>query len=221
MIEEKDKGLIVQNYKLAKDKENQVAIEAELHGVDTATIRGLLWDAGAYPIGSVQIEDAANKIMELGITFGALRNYMKAFQNINAKTAKKIFKDYVYKPWSEGFPPTGNSYCRELAQKALDARKEKHYGNGHPKQDLVPAPAVAAKPFTDAQAGLMVAALISLVTEKEFLRDQMKQDVNDLHANAKELLDLAESKMADINKIEEDIAEGKSLLEQLKEQVNA
>lgn len=220
MIEEKDKGLIVQNYKLAKDKENQVAIEAELHGVDTATIRGLLWDAGAYPIGPAEIEKAATKVLN-GVTFGEIRNHMKAFQNIDAKTAKKIFKDYAYKPWGEGFPPTKDSRYRELAQKALDARKEKHYGNGHPKQDLVPAPAVAAKPFTDAQAGLMVAALISLVTEKEFLRDQMQKDVNDLHANAKELLDLAESKMADINKIEEDIAEGRGLLEQLEEQVNA
>lgn len=220
MIEEKDKGLIVQNYKLAKNKEDQVVIEAELHGVDTATIRGLLWDAGAYPIGPAEIEKAAMKVMN-GVTFGEIRNHMKAFQNIDAKTAKKIFKDYAYKPWGPEYVDSVGTSLTSLVQKALDARKEKHYGNGHPKQDLVPAPAVAAKPFTDAQAGLMVAALISLVTEKEFLRDQMQKDVNDLHANAKELLDLAESKMADINKIEEDIAEGKSLLEQLKEQVNA
>ena len=43
MIEEKDKGLIVQNYRLAKDKENQVSIEAELHGVGPEVIRSLLW----------------------------------------------------------------------------------------------------------------------------------------------------------------------------------
>lgn len=221
MIEEKDKGLIVQNYRLAKDKENQVRIEAELHGVGTEVIRGLLWSAGVYPIGPGNIREAALKIIENGVRFSDLRNYFKAFCDMDAKTARKIFKDYIYRPWGDVTENAAGVKYTELAQKALDARKEKHYGNGHPKQDLVPAPAVAAKPFTDAQAGLMVAALISLVTEKEFLRDQMQRDVNDLHANAKELLDLAESKMADIKKIEEDIAEGRCLLEQLEAQVNA
>lgn len=225
MIEDKDKGLIVQNYRLAKDKENQVSIEAELHGVGPEVIRGLLWEAGVYPIGPGNIREAALKIIENGVRFSDLRNYFKAFRDMDAKTARKIFKDYIYRPWGVANGrrvetlsdnAAGVEYT-ELAQKALDSSKERHFGNGHPKQDLVPAPAAAARPFTDTQAGLLVAALISLVTEKEFLRDQMKKDVDDLQANAKELLDLADAKLKDIAQVEKDIAEGRQLLDELKE----
>lgn len=217
MIEDKDKGLIVQNYRLAKDKENQVSIEAELHGVGPEVIRGLLWDAGVYPIGPGNIREAALKIIENGVRFSDLRNYFKAFRDMDAKTARKIFKDYVYRPWGRA-NENGVVVVKytELAQKALDSSKERHFGNGHPKQDLVPAPAAAARPFTDTQAGLLIAALISLVTEKEFLRDQMKKDVDDLQANAKELLDLADAKLKDIAQVEQDITEGHQLLDELK-----
>lgn len=217
MIEDKDKGLIVQNYRLAKDKENQVSIEAELHGVGPEVIRGLLWEAGVYPIGPGNIREAALKIIENGVRFSDLRNYFKAFRDMDAKTARKIFKDYVYRPWGEEKANADGVKFTELAQKALDSSKERHFGNGHPKQELVPAPAAAARPFTDTQAGLLVAALISLVTEKEFLRDQMKKDVDDLQANAKELLDLADAKLKDIAQVEKDIAEGRQLLDELKE----
>lgn len=217
MIEEKDKGLIVQNYRLAKDKENQVSIEAELHGVGPEVIRGLLWSAGVYPIGPVHIGEAARKIIENGVRFSDLRNYFKAFRDMDAKTARKIFKDYVYRPWGEEKVNADEVKFTELAQKALDSSKERHFGNGHPKQEYVPAPAAAARPFTDTQAGLLIAALISLVTEKEFLRDQMKKDVDDLQANAKELLDLADAKLKDIAQVEQDITEGRQLLDELKE----
>lgn len=217
MIEEKDKGLIVQNYRLAKDKENQVSIEAELHGVGPEVIRGLLWDAGVYPIGPGNIREAALKIIENGVRFSDLRNYFKAFRDMDAKTARKIFKDYIYRPWGkENENGVVVVKYTELAQKALDSSKERHFVNGHPKQDLVPAPAAAARPFTDTQAGLLIAALISLVTEKEFLRDQMKKDVDDLQANAKELLDLADAKLKDIAQVEQDITEGRQLLDELK-----
>lgn len=216
MIEDKDKGLIVQNYRLAKDKENQVSIEAELHGVGPEVIRGLLWEAGVYPIGPGNIREAALKIIENGVRFSDLRNYFKAFRDMDAKTARKIFKDYIYRPWGYVKDNAARVEYTELAQKALDSSKERHFGNGHPKQEYVPAPAAAARPFTDTQAGLLVAALISLVTEKEFLRDQMKKDVDDLQANAKELLDLADAKLKDIAQVDKDIAEGHQLLDELK-----
>lgn len=216
MIEDKDKGLIVQNYRLAKDKENQVSIEAELHGVGPEVIRGLLWEAGVYPIGPGNIREAALKIIENGVRFSDLRNYFKAFRDMDAKTARKIFKDYIYRPWGYAKDNAARVEYTELAQKALDSSKERHFGNGHPKQELVPAPAAAARPFTDTQAGLLIAALISLVTEKEFLRDQMKKDVDDLQANAKELIDLADAKLKDIAQVEKDIAEGHQLLDELK-----
>ena len=217
MIEDKDKGLIVQNYRLAKDKENQVSIEAELHGVGPEVIRGLLWDAGVYPIGPGNIREAACKILENGVRFSDLRNYFKAFRDMDAKTARKIFKDYIYRPWGKANENGDGVNYTELAQKALDSSKEHHFGKGNPKQEYVPAPAAAARPFTDTQAGLLVAALISLVTEKEFLRDQMKKDVDDLQANAKELIEMADAKLKDIAQVEKDIAEGRQLLDELKE----
>ena len=116
MISEKERGEIVQNYRLAKNKEEQVVIESEIHGVGSEVIRGILWDAGVYPIGPVQIGDAANKIVELGITFGVLRNYMKAFMDVDARTARKIFKDYIYRPWGDAVTTAAGVKYTDLAQ---------------------------------------------------------------------------------------------------------
>lgn len=223
MINEKDKGEIAQEYRLAKDKEEQIQILAQLYAVPAGEIRGILYERQLFPIGAKEIIKAAEKIID-GLTFGGLRNYFKAFAGLDTKQAKKIFKDFSHCQW--GFDTDNVGEALAKCENALKISTERSLRKGprkktEPKPELVPAPAAAAQPFTDMQAGLMIAALISLVTEKEFLRDQMQKDVNDLHANAKELLDLAESKMADINKIEEDIAEGRGLLEKLEEQVNA
>ena len=217
MISEKERGEIVQNYKLAKNKEEQVVIESEIHGVGSEVIRGILWDAGVYPIGPVQIGDAANKIMELGITFGALRNYMKAFMDVDARTARKIFKDYIYRPWGDAVTTSAGVKYTNLAQMALENTKERHFGNGHPKQDLVPAPAAAAKPFSDEQCAMLVAGLVSLIGEKKAQRDLMNATVKKKQEDAAKLLTEADICLQEMQKLEREIAEGEQLLTELKD----
>ena len=217
MISEKERGEIVQNYRLAKNKEEQVVIESEIHGVGSEVIRGILWDAGAYPIGPVQIGDAANKIMELGITFGALRNYMKAFMDVDARTARKIFKDYVYRPWGDAVTTAAGVKYTDLAQMALENTKERHFGNGHPKQDLVPAPAAAAKPFSDEQCAMLVAGLVSLIGEKKAQRDLMNATVKKKQEDAAKLLTEADICLQEMQKLEREIAEGEQLLTELRD----
>ena len=217
MISEKERGEIVQNYKLAKNKEEQVVIESEIHGVGSEVIRGILWDAGVYPIGPVQIGDAANKIMELGITFGALRNYMKAFMDVDARTARKIFKDYIYRPWGDAVTTAAGVKYTDLAQMALENTKERHFGNGHPKQDLVPAPAAAAKPFSDEQCAMLVAGLVSLIGEKKAQRDLMNATVKKKQEDAAKLLTEADICLQEMQKLEREIAEGEQLLTELQD----
>lgn len=217
MISEKERGEIVQNYRLAKNKEEQVVIESEIHGVGSEVIRGILWDAGVYPIGPVQIGDAANKIIELGITFGALRNYMKAFMDVDARTARKIFKDYIYRPWGDAVSTAAGVKYTNLAQMALENTKERHFGNGHPKQDLVPAPAAAAKPFSDEQCAMLVAGLVSLIGEKKAQRDLMNATVKKKQEDAAKLLTEADICLQEMQKLEREIAEGEQLLTELRD----
>ena len=217
MINEKERGEVVQNYRLAKNKEEQVVIESEIHGVGSEVIRGILWDAGVYPIGPVQIGDASKKIIELGITFGALRNYMKAFMDVGARTARKIFKDYIYRPWGDAVTTAAGERYTDLAQRALDQNKERHFGNGHPKQDLVPAPAVAAKPFSDEQCGLLIAGLLSLIGEKKAQRDLMNATVTKKQEDANKLLNEADICMQKMQELEKEIAEGEQLLTELRD----
>ena len=165
MIEKKDKGEIAQEYKLAKDRIEQIQTLSELYAVPTATIRGVLSERGVYEITPEVIEKAADAICNKGLTFGALRNNYKAFMGHDAKAAKKVFKDYVFSPWAGAETPESPAAAvvelqriREKAAAALAAADEriKNRGNRNEKKDLAPAPAVVAKPFTDEQAGLPV-----------------------------------------------------------------
>lgn len=217
MISEKERGEIVQNYRLAKNKEEQVVIESEIHGVGPEVIRGLLWEAGAYPIGPGNIREAALKIIENGVRFSDLRNYFKAFHDMDAKTARKIFKDYIYRPWGVANENAAGVKYTELAQKALDSSKERHFGNGHPKQDLVPAPAVAAKPFSDEQCAMLVAGLVSLIGEKKAQRDLMNATVKKKQEDAAKLLTEADICLQQMQKLEKEIAEGEQLLTELRD----
>ena len=220
MINEKDKGEIAQEYRLAKDKEEQIQILAQLYAVPAGEIRGILYDRQLFPIGAKEIIKGAEKIIE-GLTFGGLRNYFKAFAGLDTKQAKKIFKDFSHCQW--GFDTDNVGEALAKCENALKAATERSLRKGPRRKteqtpELVPAPAAAAQPFTDMQAGIMIAALISLVTEKEFLRDQMNKDIEDLHKRAQALLDEGDAKLQEVNKLEAEIATGRQLLEQLREQ---
>ena len=229
MIEKKDKGEIAQEYKLAKDRIEQIQTLSELYAVPTATIRGVLSERGVYEITPEVIEKAADAICNKGLTFGALRNNYKAFMGHDAKAAKKVFKDYVFSPWAGAETPESPAAAvvelqriREKAAAALAAADEriKNRGNRNEKQDLAPAPAVVAKPFTDEQAGLLVAGLLSLLAEQEARAQQWQGEVDELQQRAAALLNAADAKIQQLNELRAEIAKGRALLEQLREQTS-
>lgn len=229
MIEKKDKGEIAQEYKLAKDRIEQIQTLSELYAVPTATIRGVLAERGVYEITPEVMEKAADAICNKGLTFGALRNNYKAFMGHDAKAAKKVFKDYVFSPWSGAETPESPAAAvvelqriREKVEAALAAADEriKNRGNRNDKQDLAPAPAAAAAPFTDEQAGLLIAGLLSLLAEQEARAKQWSGEIEELQHRAAALIETADANIIRLNELQSEIAKGRALLELLREQTN-
>ena len=226
MIEKKDKGEIAQEYKLAKNRIEQIQVLAELYAVPTATIRGILAERGVYEITPEIMGKAADAIRNRGITFGALRNNFKAFMGHDAKAAKKVFKDYAFAPWAG--PETPEKPAADIddilakVKAAIAAADERLHnrGNRNDKQDLAPAPAAAAAPFTDEQAGLLVAGLLSLLAEQEARAQQWRGEIDELQQRAAALLNAADAKIQQLNELRAEIAKGRALLELLREQTN-
>ena len=107
MIKDKHEiGLIVQDYRLAKDKEEQICISAQLNGTDTAEIRKIIYDAGEYKVGRDEILRALQNLQKGGKnhTLGTLRLWMAAFKDCGTKVAKRILMDYRLRPWAEPIP---------------------------------------------------------------------------------------------------------------------
>lgn len=228
MIEKKDKGEIAQEYRLAKDRIEQIQTLSELYAVPTATIRGVLSERGVYEITPEIMEKAADAICSRGLTFGALRNNYKAFMGHDAKAAKKVFKDYVFAPWAGAETPESPAIAaeeleriREKAAAAIKAAEERWHQRGpRDKQDIAPAPAAAAQPFTDEQAGLLIAGLLSLLAEQEARAKQWSGEIEELQHRAAALLETADANIIRLNELQSEIAKGRALLELLREQTN-
>lgn len=219
MINEKEKGEIRQSYRLAKDKEEQIQVLAELNATDSATIRGICFEGGCYPIGPDEIIQAAGRIIEKNLSFGEVRNYGSAWKDFGARQAKKIFKDYIYKPWGSFEFPEKIDQAAAMARKALDARKRAGDMEYHKPKEILPAPAAVAKPFTDEQAGILIAGLLSLLAEQEAREKSLSHQIDIKHERANELIKAAEEDIAELNKLTAEIQRGKALLEQLRETV--
>ena len=226
-ITKKDKGEIIQEYRLAKNQPEQIGILAELYGTNTSEIRCILADAGAYDITPPIIGTAAKRIIVDGLTFGGLRNYYKAFAGYDAKNAKKVFKDFVHKPWptAEGIIPievADLQQIRDLAEEAIEAADARTKGPKKKQQeDLAPAPCVVREPFTAEQAGLLIAGLIALISEQDATRKQLDHEITVKQEQCKKLMEECDERMRDIAELDAKIAEGRALLEQLKEETNA
>jgi len=221
-IDKQTRSEIVQEYRLAKDKAEQINILAELYATNTAEIRGILAAADAYEITPDIIANAAHRIIDTGLTFGALRNYYKQFSGHDARRAKKVFKDFVYKAWPETEDPAechDLPYIQKLAEQAIvaaDARVKGPKKKQH--QDLAPAPCVAAAPFTDEQAGMLIAGLISLLAEQEARRSQMNYEITQKQRKANDLITEAEALTVDLLELDRKINEGKMLLDRLEQE---
>lgn len=215
MIDKKTRGEICQEYRLAKDQNEQVNILAELYATSTAEIRGILWDGGVYRIGPEQIAKAAARILEGSVGFGSLRNYVKEFSGIDAKTAKKIFKDYAYRPWgSEGLPEA--EAIREQVKNAIEAVKERAEARKAPGP-VAPPLSDPAREFTPEEVGILVNGLLSIQAQDAALENQLRHEIEEMHKKAAELLDAAERRMQDLNEVTARINQGKELLQRLEE----
>lgn len=223
MITKQEQGEICQAYRLAKDKEEQVKVLAELHATSTAEIRGILRNGGVYPFGPMEIADAATLIIEKGIPFASLRNYRKNFSEISAKQAKKIFKDYAYNPWKDGRPENDGEEkeAKDLVEKALTAAEERAKNRG---KEHVPAPVKSIEDkmkkgvaFSDAENNIIVAGLIMVLAENKARDKTLNYTIEQLHAEADKALREAAEKMQELNQLREEIAKTEMLLEKLKE----
>lgn len=214
MIDKKAEGEIIQSYRLAKDKIEQVSILSELYAVPTARIRGILYAGGVYEIGPYAIEAAADRILK-GASFGALRNYQKAFAGHDTKSAKKIFNDYIYMPWG-----AENAEAQKktvlMANEALEASAQRNANKGRQKKET-PEPPAAEPMFTDEQAGMLIAGMMMVLTEQEARAQQWSDEIERLHTTAAEIIDKAEKKVNSLNELRAEIAKGRDLLEQVKQ----
>lgn len=207
-----ERGEICQAYRLAKDKGEQVAILAELHATNTAQIRSVLYDGGVYDIGPEDILEAVEKI-RAGVTFGNLRNYKRKFAGINAKTAKKILKDFAYMPWGTETPEE-TAALKEQVKMAIEGARDRTEPRKKPKP-INPPMADPTRTFTPEEIQILVKGLLSVQATKQALADELRHEIDDLHREAAELLDIAEQRAQDLKDTEASIAQGQELLQRL------
>lgn len=98
-------GMIRQDYRLSKNKGDQIEILAQTNGITTAQVRKILWDGGLYPIGPAQIQKAIELIgTERGgvkVGYGNIRNYVQAFQGLKAVDVRAVVHDWENDPWAD------------------------------------------------------------------------------------------------------------------------
>lgn len=126
---------IAQSWRLAKDKEEQIKVLANLNCCDTAKIRARLWYAKEPgSIGPLEIMAAAEKLLSNESkcnSFGFLRNYLKSWSGISGKEARKIFKDWMHRPWGTeemeawNVEETMKAAAQALDQKRVEAQEPK------------------------------------------------------------------------------------------------
>ena len=119
---------IAQSWRLAKDKEEQIKVLANLNCCDTAKIRARLWYAKEPgSIGPLEIMAAAKKLLSSESkcnSFGFLRNYLKSWSGISGKEARKIFKDWMHRPWgTEEMEAWNVDETMKAAGQALDQKR--------------------------------------------------------------------------------------------------
>lgn len=196
---------IAQSWRLARDKEDQIKVLADLNRCSTAKIRARLFAANEPgSIGPVDIMQAAEKLNgdSKCNNFGSLRNYLKRWAGISGKEAKKIFKDWVHEPWGyEELEAWDIEETRKAADEALQKKPEKVTIKN------VPAEAVRTV-FTELERaaelealGCMKETITKQIIEGEesvrVLREQLKEFDNELEQlrNKLALLDAVEKKI--------------------------
>ena len=193
-------GLIVQDYKLAKNPEEQIKILAETHATGTAEIRKILYDAGVYKIGRPDIMRALEILQKKGKnhSIGCIRNWLACFQACSAKETSRILRDYRERPWAEPIP-------EETFAKALmkDAPEVMTIMSCDPNKNYIS--------FDDNDRSLIIRGLTGMITEKEQLLQKAKQETEQAERQLKE----AQERYDESKKKEKLMAAGLGDLEKL------
>lgn len=206
-----DAGMIVQDYRLAKDKEEQIKIMSQLYAISTAEIRGILYRAGEYKVSEQEIRQALERLQKGGKnnSLGGLRLWLAAFKNCTSKQAKRILTDYREKPWADPIPD-------EEFRKALEKKDEdeieiimaagqektvetpeqapKEEKKDHPVFD--PNRRVISHALSDEERKIIIFGLSGVVGEKD-------AELRKLKASAERALKRLEEAQSDYNEMKE------------------
>lgn len=176
---------IAQSWRLAKNREDQIKVLANLCSCDTSTIRARLWYAQEPgSIGPLDILAAAEKLTSPASkcnTFGALRNYLKSWEGIGGKEAKKIFKDWLHRPWgTEELEAWDIEATQKKAAAALDKKQDEPQAAA--EKPAIPA---AHTQFTELERAAELEAirlyrekLLDSIDETEHAIDALMKDLN-------------------------------------------
>ena len=174
---------IAQSWRLAKDKEEQIKVLANLNCCDTAKIRARLWYAKEPgSIGPVEIMAAAEKLLSTESkcnSFGFLRNYLKSWSGISGKEARKIFKDWLYRPWGTEELEAWN--VEETMKAAAQALDQKRVEQQEPKKVSI---AAAYTQFSELE---IAAEMEALRLYREKLLDSLDEANHSIDALMKDL----------------------------------
>lgn len=203
-----DAGMIAQDYRLAKDKEEQIKIMSQLYAISTAEIRGILYRAGEYKVGEQEIRQALERLQKGGKnnSLGGLRLWLAAFKNCTSKQAKRILTDYREKPWADPIP---DEEFRKALEKKDEDEIEVIMAAGPDSEPEKPAEKTNVTPrFSAEEQKLIIYGLTRLYVEKdqEWRKmkgnaDEKKRKLEEAEAEykaAKEAEDLAAASMADL-----------------------
>lgn len=206
-LTKEDAGMIVQDYRLAKNKEEQIKIMSQLYAISTAEIRGILYRAGEYKVSGNSIRQALKRLQTGGKnnTLGTLRLWFAAFKDCSSKQAKRIIQDYREKPWAEPIPD-------EEFRKALEKKDEDEIeimAAGPEPEPEKPAEKTDVEPrFSAEEQKLIIYGLTRLYVEKDQEWRKMKGNADEKkrkleeaeaeYKTAKEAEDLAAASMADL-----------------------
>ena len=205
-LTKEDAGMIAQDYRLAKNKEEQIKIMSQLYAISTAEIRGILYRAGEYKVTGNAIRQALKRLQTGGKnnTLGTLRLWLAAFKDCSSKQAKRILQDYREMPWDGSIPD-------EEFRKALEKKDEDEIEimAAGPEPETKPAEKTDVAPkFSAEEQKLIIYGLTRLYVEKDKEWRKMKENADEKkrkleeaeaeYKTAKEAEDLAAASMADL-----------------------
>ena len=219
MIDKKDVGLITQDYRLAKNKEEQITIMAQLHATDTAEIRDILFRAGVYKLGNAEIRKALEILQKDGKnhTLGGLRLWLAGFKDCSSKDARRILIDYMKKPWDERIPV--EEFKKALKIEEITVKKDTDMAAEQTKKAEKPAQTekrVISHELNDEERKMIIYGLTGMFSEKdEDLRKLKKDSEYKLQQLEKAQREYQEAKEKE-NRVANDMAD----LEQLINRIN-